>query len=87
MLLSHFVLAIAVSSVIASPLIERQTTITCSSDNQTPKCCQLLVPVDILGKTVDIGVGCVNFCSKPSGGGTGSGGSGGGTTGTGGGAK
>ncbi|KAJ5751339.1 hypothetical protein N7533_008367 [Penicillium manginii] len=64
------------SSVIAYPLTERQTSITCSSGNQTPKSCQILVPVNILGKTIDIGVG------TPSGGSSGGGGTSGGHGGT-----
>ncbi|KAJ5930562.1 hypothetical protein N7466_006055 [Penicillium verhagenii] len=65
--------------VIASPLTERQTSVTCSSSKQTPKCCQILVPVNILGKTVDIGVGCfliniLNVCTGLNGGDSGGGG-------------
>lgn len=32
--------------------------LTCSNTKQTPKCCQLLFSVDVLGRTVDIGVAC-----------------------------
>ncbi|OQD87928.1 hypothetical protein PENSOL_c075G00878 [Penicillium solitum] len=63
MRLEIIILAAAVGAL-ASPLTDRQTSITCSSSSQTPKCCQILVPVNILGKTVDIGVGCVNLGSS-----------------------
>lgn len=65
MLLSRFILTTAASGVIASPLTQRDSSITCPSGNQTPKCCQILVPVNILGQTVDIGVGCVNRTQYP----------------------
>ncbi|CAI7613697.1 unnamed protein product [Penicillium pancosmium] len=63
MLLSHLILATAASGVTSSPLAERQSSITCSSGNLVPKCCQLLVPVKVLGKTIDIGVGLGSSCS------------------------
>lgn len=51
-------LLITAGIVTASPLTDRANYATCSSINQIPKCCQILLPVNVLGKTVDTGVGC-----------------------------
>lgn len=58
-------LATLAGGAMASPLVERQTSITCSNPKQTPKCYQLLFPVNVLGRTVDIGVACAPRMQPP----------------------
>lgn len=59
--------SITFSSQVLQPLLYRisirreASSVTFSNSNQMPECCQLLVPIKILGKAVDIGGGCGTF--------------------------
>lgn len=60
MLLFYLILSIG-AKILAFPLTEKETSATCPNGNQTPTCCQLVVPLTLLGKAIEVGIGCENL--------------------------